>query len=141
MEDTVTIITPNCDETSLVVKTTSSPPTILKTQHRAPSLKGSIPVMKIRILETWIFLRDSPRQSGIKKKYRFFWAAHNSGCTAITHRHHPELKQTNQIAEKPVDDHLRCVLKENPKMQIRMKYKYKYKYKLHKYQNTKMSTL
>ena len=40
---------------------------------------------------------------------------------------HPELKQTNQIAEKPVDDHLRCVLKKNPKMQIRMKYKYKYK--------------
>ena len=38
----------------------------------------------------------------------------------VVNRHHPELKQTNQIAEKPVDDHLRCVLKKNPKMQIRI---------------------
>ena len=33
--------------------------------HTTPSLKESIPAMKKRILETLIFLRDSPRLSGI----------------------------------------------------------------------------
>ena len=46
-----------------------------------PSLKEGIPAMKKRILETLIFLRDSPRLSGINnfqknRANQFFWAAH-----------------------------------------------------------------
>ena len=51
------------------------------TLETTPSLKKDIPAMKKRILETLIFLRDSPRLSGINKfqknrAYQFFWAAH-----------------------------------------------------------------